>query len=212
MTIDAAQWIRDALATTGKSQKGLAAALGITQPQVSRLVTGKRRLRAAEIPVLESYFGISYPQRTQSMPLVPVLSRPTSTRTIVVRFVICSCVWREKGSKIVDQTLVAASPDPRLENLEQYSCRIEGSNMRDLVGQYAVCVPYKDLRLSPVDGDIVHVVRFRDDLEEHTLRTVNIRSGAVYLVPYIADTADAEPLSEAEILGLVVAFQKPIRF
>jgi hypothetical protein len=213
MQDDAAKWIREALATTGKSQKGLASALGITQPQVSRLVNGKRQLRASEISVLESYFGLRYPQQGLRQTRYVVLSHPARLSTIPVRVVIAPGVWRERGDQILDQALIAASPDPRLGDLEQYSCRVEGVNAISPAGQYVVCVPYYSIRISPTDGDIVHVVRRRADLEEHTLRVVSVRSGKPYLVPY--GTPNGMPVeagTEAEIRGLVVAFTTPVKF
>lgn len=208
----AAEWIRDALTSTGKSQKGLAVALGISQPQVSRLVAGKRRLQAAEIPLLESYFNLSFPQRSAPMPLVPVLSPPKPTRTILVRYVINSGVWREKGSSVVDATPVAASVDPRVADLDQYSCRIDGADMANLVGQYAVCVAYRELRLSPVDGDVVHIVKSQGGLEEHTLRKVIVSKGAVSLAHLTSSNDTIELSDDIEIHGLVVALQRPLRF
>lgn len=213
MQDDAGKWIRQALASTGKSQKGLASALGITQPQVSRLVNGKRMLRASEIPVLESYFGLRYPQHGSRQTSPIVLSAPTRLPTIPVRVIIAPGVWRERGDQILDQALIAASPDPRLGELEQYSCRVEGVDGIPPAGQYVVCVPYYSIRLSPTDGDIVHVIRRRAELEEHTLRVVSVRSGKPYLVPYgIPTGTTVEPGTEAEIKGLVVAFTTPVKF
>lgn len=55
------EWIRQGLKEPGKSQKGLAEALHITQPQVSRLLTGHRRLKADEIDVIANYLGVKPP-------------------------------------------------------------------------------------------------------------------------------------------------------
>jgi phage repressor protein C with HTH and peptisase S24 domain len=49
------QQIREGLARPGKSQKGLAAALGVDNSQVSRLLAGKRTLRADEVPQILAY-------------------------------------------------------------------------------------------------------------------------------------------------------------
>lgn len=47
--------IREGLAQPGKSQKGLAAAMGVDESTVSRLLSGKRPMRAHEIPVILGY-------------------------------------------------------------------------------------------------------------------------------------------------------------
>lgn len=47
--------IREGLAQPGKTQKGLAAALGLDNSQVSRMLAGRRPLRAHEIPIILAY-------------------------------------------------------------------------------------------------------------------------------------------------------------
>ncbi|MGE3338764.1 MAG: helix-turn-helix transcriptional regulator [Alphaproteobacteria bacterium] len=54
-------WIRDGLTRPGKTQRGLAAALGIDPSAVSRLLTGRRRLRADEIVAVADYLGVRPP-------------------------------------------------------------------------------------------------------------------------------------------------------
>ena len=47
--------IREGLSQPGKSQKGLAAALGVDNSQISRLLAGRRQLRTHEIPMILAY-------------------------------------------------------------------------------------------------------------------------------------------------------------
>ncbi len=54
-------WIRDGLDKPGKTQRGLAQALGLDPSAISRLLTGSRQLRAAEIPVVAAYLGSDAP-------------------------------------------------------------------------------------------------------------------------------------------------------
>jgi len=170
-------------------------------------------LRAAEIPLLEQYFGMTYPQSNSSTSIVHVLSPPQQLATLPVRVVISGGVWRERGSVVLDQTLVTASPDPRLADINQYCCRIDGPEYGSLIGQYVVCVPYRRLRLSPTDGDVVHVVRHKGELEEHTLRTVRVRDGVAYLAPYNSDAQSfLEIDDQTEIAGLVVLFSRVVKF
>lgn len=73
--------IRDGLALPGKTQKGLAAALGVDNSQISRLLTGKRNLRAHEIPIILSYLemgGAPGPGRTRT--IVPEIVQIGSER------------------------------------------------------------------------------------------------------------------------------------
>ncbi|MEP4379777.1 MAG: S24 family peptidase [Alphaproteobacteria bacterium] len=54
-------WIRDGLTKPGKTQRGLAAALGVDPSAISRLLAGTRQLRAAELPVVAAYLESGIP-------------------------------------------------------------------------------------------------------------------------------------------------------
>ncbi|HMB75813.1 MAG TPA: S24 family peptidase, partial [Kiloniellaceae bacterium] len=54
-------WIKRALAQPGKSQRGLATALGIDPSGVSRLLAGSRELKASELKALVDYLGVKPP-------------------------------------------------------------------------------------------------------------------------------------------------------
>jgi len=51
------EWIKKGLAKSGKSQAGLARALRLDPAQVSRLLSGQRRLKADEIAIVANYLG-----------------------------------------------------------------------------------------------------------------------------------------------------------
>jgi phage repressor protein C with HTH and peptisase S24 domain len=51
------KWIRDGLTRSGKTQRGLAKAMGIDPSNVSRLLSGQRKLKLEEIDAVAAYFG-----------------------------------------------------------------------------------------------------------------------------------------------------------
>jgi len=59
------QWIVEALARTGKTQKGLADALGLDPAAANRLTKGTRQLKASELPLVERYLGERAPDRAE---------------------------------------------------------------------------------------------------------------------------------------------------
>ncbi|MDQ0473212.1 LexA family transcriptional regulator [Labrys wisconsinensis] len=61
MDTDAIAWIREGLARPGKSQTGLARALGRAPSAVSALLKGTRQLKAREIPLVAAYLEVSPP-------------------------------------------------------------------------------------------------------------------------------------------------------
>jgi len=60
------QWIADALKRTGRTQRGLADALGLDPAAANRLTKGTRRLKASELPLVERYLGEHAPDRVES--------------------------------------------------------------------------------------------------------------------------------------------------
>ena len=63
-------WIRDGLRRPGKSQRGLARALGINPSGVSRLLAGRRAIKLDEIEKIAAYLEVGPPYWT-SGPLAP---------------------------------------------------------------------------------------------------------------------------------------------
>ncbi|MEK9900096.1 MAG: S24 family peptidase [Rhodospirillaceae bacterium] len=74
-------WIRDGLAQPGKTQRGLAAALGVDPSAISRLLGGERQLRAAELPLVVAYLDAAIPSglapETAVAPRAPATSQAT---------------------------------------------------------------------------------------------------------------------------------------
>jgi transcriptional regulator with XRE-family HTH domain len=58
---DLLDWIRRGLEQPGKTQAGLARALGRSPSAINNLLNGRRRLRADEIPAIARYLGVSPP-------------------------------------------------------------------------------------------------------------------------------------------------------
>jgi len=76
-------WIRQGLARSGKTQRGLARALNVDPSAVSRLLDGKRQLKAAEVPKVAAYLGIPAPTQHGPVPLAPDGFPPGGTGRIV---------------------------------------------------------------------------------------------------------------------------------
>jgi len=64
-------WIADALKRTGKTQRGLARALNIEESAVSKMLTERRQIKAAEVPLIERYLQERAPVVPNGLP--PVL-------------------------------------------------------------------------------------------------------------------------------------------
>lgn len=208
------KWLADGLALPGKSQKGLAAHLGVSHPVVSRMLSGKRRVQVHEIHKISEYLGVPPPPIAGSGRQT-VLTDPLSVRTVPVRFSLALGVWRGPGGTLMDATEIPVVPDARLAGLEQYACRLDGAEFDGDQNSYVVCVPHDAIRLSPVDNDLVHVRRQLEnpDLEEHTLGRVRV-SGQVVTVTAEGHHDDPPTWQhdDVEIVGLVVGRYYRVNF
>jgi transcriptional regulator with XRE-family HTH domain len=75
------RWIRQGL-KNGKTQSGLAAALGIAHPQISSLMKGTRQLKVPEIPKIAAY--LEQPPPPRKFPLVGQVGAGGSVSSQVV--------------------------------------------------------------------------------------------------------------------------------
>ena len=215
-------WVRRGLKKKGKNGKGLAAALGISPAQVSRMLKDEETMKPGEKPprsiqieelaVIAAYIEEEVPgdrnnrtvhlaQGSAAVPLVRVLA------------IVAPAVWREVGVQVALAERVPASPDPRAAGMQQYACKIEAEPNR-----YAICVPYGDARVKPIANDTVHVRRTNQQgLFEDTLRVVRVSNGSVRLEAGNGKNKDAVayPAKAGEIVeikGLVIGYFEPIVF
>ncbi len=186
-------WVRNGCKKPGKSGKGLAAALGKSPSQVSRMLMkeekvapGKkppRRVRLDELQIIAEYIEEPIPtgllsgdasvnNRAQTSTLAGEQAVPLLRASVV----IAPSVWREVGVTVAIAERIAASPDPRVSGMKQYACKIESEN-----GRFVVCVPYFTMRREPLANDVVHVRRTDKGRYEDTLRTIRIVRGQILL-------------------------------
>ncbi|MDE2578679.1 MAG: 3,4-dihydroxy-2-butanone-4-phosphate synthase [Hyphomicrobiales bacterium] len=64
-------WIRQRLGDPGKTQAGLAEALGVDRAQITRLLQGRRELKLREIRLISTYFGAEPPAAAGKAPGAP---------------------------------------------------------------------------------------------------------------------------------------------
>lgn len=62
-------WIREGLKRPGKTQVGIANALGIAHPQITQMLKGKRRIKVDEISKIATYLELPAPPMTESAEL-----------------------------------------------------------------------------------------------------------------------------------------------
>lgn len=115
--------------------------------------------------------------------------------------------------------LVPAVPRPDIPGGVQYAVEVDGQsvNLRIPDGAYAICAPLDKYPGGPKHGQLVHVVRERSGLHEHTIKELHYtRTGSV-LMPCSSDPRFQEQieLSSGEddtlvrIHGVVIGSYQP---
>lgn len=146
---DQVAWIRDGLAAPGRTQRGLADALGLDPSAVSRLLAGERQLRAAEIPVIAAYLDSAAPAN-----LVPV--SPPSARTMPRRPAAGS-PWAGLRDLPVMGTVVAGSDGMFLMNGQVHDYIERPPALQGVSGAYAVYVSDTSMVPRYFPGETLHV-------------------------------------------------------
>src|SRR5262245_51378375 len=95
--------IKDAFARTGKTKKGLANLLGLSNSAVTNIIAGKRAIKAEELPAIVKYFGLD---------LVPVVGR------------VLQGGWIER--KDADSTVQVVYVDPFAAPMQAYEITGDG--------------------------------------------------------------------------------------
>jgi SOS-response transcriptional repressor LexA len=164
-----AEWVAAGLRKPGKTQTGLASAMGITQPQIYRILNAERSLRADEIGRVENYLDERFPYRQisrleQSSSDLTVGSMPVLGR-------VQAGVFMEGGDSDDVIGTIPFGRDPSYPaHRRQYAVLVVGDSMDKVLpeGSYAVVMAADGQ--TPAHGDLVIVRRTQRGLVERTIK------------------------------------------
>lgn len=180
-----ATWIADKLQQPGKTQAGLARALGVTQPQITRLLAGERSLRVEEIAAVETYLDAHIPYAQISGRGSNIENVEGMAGSMPVRFRVQAGSWLEVDSATDEViTTIPFNRDPAYPaSRKQYAVQILGDSMDRLFsdGSYAIVVDADGQE--PLNGDLVIVRRTHRGLLERTVKRYVVTSQGAELRP-----------------------------
>ena len=139
-------WIRQGLARPGKTQRGLAAALGVDASAVSRLLNGTRQLKAAEISLAAGYLEL--------MP--PAVLAPVAAITAAPIAYASSVMHGPRDLPVVG-TAVAGSDGMFLMNGQVHDYIERPPSLQGVAGAYAVYVADRSMEPRYFAGETLHV-------------------------------------------------------
>lgn len=157
------KWVIDNLAKPGKSQTGLANALGLHPSAINKVVSGKRQLKSHEVAGAASYFDEAAPSSEVRM---------ITTGLVVGRVagVVEAGAFREVDEFDQSEPVEILLPqDDKFPNARQLVFDCAGDSMNDLrprpifPGDRLVCLAYEDIgHIELRSGMVVIVQRSRD--------------------------------------------------
>jgi len=207
-----ATWIAHGLQKPGKTQAGLARALGVTQPQITRLLAGERSLRVEELGAVEGYLDERFPYGQVSPWTGEIRNVEGMSGTMPVKYRVQAGSWLEVDG--LNDDVLATIPflrDPAFPpSREQYAVQIVGDSMDRIFpdGSYAIVV--EAAGQEPLHNDLVIVRRTMRGLVERTVKRYVLTPKGAELRPESHDSrhkplplnGDAEAIIEIE--GFVI--------
>lgn len=116
--------------------------------------------------------------------------------------------------------LVPAVPRADIAAGVQYAVQVDGQsvNLRIPDGAFAICAPYDKYPGGPAHGQLVHVVRERAGLHEHTIKEIHYTRSGTVLMPCSSDPrfqeaidlAASEDDTTVRIHGVVIGSFQPM--
>jgi transcriptional regulator with XRE-family HTH domain len=180
-------WIIDGLKKPGKSQRGLARALGTDASVVNRIVQGTRQLKAAEISPIAAYLGVPVPRGD-------FRSISLSDAWLSVAGVVELGSFREIASVPLPQSKqVAVAFDKRYPKCRQSAYEVRGDGAADIgitSGMYVAAANYEDYRKfhGPLSEGHPVIIETKinigsGEIAEWSIRTVRFEGANAILEP-----------------------------
>lgn len=165
-----ADWVAQGLKAAGKSQIGLARELGITQPQIVRLLRGERSLRAEEIAKVEKYLDAAFPFGQIFASENTITDGMAGQMPVVYR--VQAGVWVEQDAAI-DEPIgtIPFARDPAFPpGRRQYAVQVMGDSMDKVLPEGAYAIVLEADGKAPTHNDLVVVRRTHRGLVERTVK------------------------------------------
>lgn len=137
-----------------------------------------------------------------------------------VRWRVAAGSFRVDDDEDFGEYAVPAVPRGDIASGLQYSVLVDGPSVNKRIADqsFAVCVPYGSFPGGAKHGNLVHVIRERSGLREHTIKEIQYTADGPILIPVSTDPRYQEPLKlstgeDDEIVrieGIVVGAFTPI--
>lgn len=158
-------------------------------------------------------FLLGVETNTNLSPTFPVSSIPVVAR-------VSAGVFRAVEAFETEDLLVPAAPRRDIPAKLQYSVIVDGTSVNKRIpnGAFAICIPYDSYPGGAQHGQLVHVIRERSGLQEHTIKELRFTSKGMILMPVSDDPRYQEEIKLAvgeedenvRINGIVIGSYSPL--
>lgn len=128
--------------------------------------------------------------------------------------------WREDEGLDIEGAQVPAVPHVSVPAEAQYAVVVDGQSVNKKIadGAYAICAKFERYPGGPKHGQLVHVIRERAGMREHTIKELHYTSRGQVLMPCSTDPRFQEQLSldaseegsTVHIEGVVIGVFQPL--
>jgi transcriptional regulator with XRE-family HTH domain len=189
--MDELEWIRRGLEKPGKTQTGLARAMGVSPSAVTQLLKGRRELKYREIRPVAQYLDVTPPGMPEAAPEDPPLD--DHSRTVpVVGYVGAGAATHYYA---VSQGELDRVPAPEGDKGKTVVVEIRGDSLGKAFNQWLV---FYDEVHRPVDRDLhgkLCVVGLADD--RILVKKLHVKGGGLF--DLISNTEDEEPIRNVAV-------------
>lgn len=148
----------------------------------------------------------------------PYAANQTISVPVVAR--VSAGAFREDGGLGGRSVEVPAVPRRDIPSSLQYSVLVDGPSVNEKIpdGAYAICAPFDSYPGGAQHGQLVHVVRERAGLYEHTIKQLRYTQAGMQLFPVSTDPAHKDVITLASgddgevvrIHGVVIGSYQPL--
>jgi SOS-response transcriptional repressor LexA len=221
------KWLIEGLANTDKSQRGLAAALGLDPTAISRMKQGTRKIQADELPVIAKYLGISIPPADRhSTTIMGETVEDINVVEVMMRGTLEAGHFRpiedDIEAGLPKSVIIPMRCNAALSSYHGWLVRGDSMDRAGIIdGDFVVSLDTQDGGWQPENGQVVVVERRIDGAErERTVKRVEVHPDRVEFVPVSSNPrhkrivvpieATTDGGLEVEVIGRVVKVVRDI--
>lgn len=194
------EWLKKGLSKKGKSGRELASLLDKSESAVSRMASGKSKIKAIELPIIANYIGEQIPKG--DCPAVDMQGFATQEIHASLVGSVSLHTWSEPARQYNAEPIPARTCE-QYRHLSQYALVLDDDIAGYTTGSYVVWVNFSEVRAKPQPGDLLIVKKTSQSLCQYRLVKARRNGAGSSIFDYGTERGCDE--MENEVIGLAIA-------